>query len=74
MFDANITTARERHVDLVRDSLKHLYNSKEYNDNHQIDLAAEELRLSHVSLENILGGNVNEDLLDKIFSDFCIGK
>ena len=73
-IDANITTARERHVDLVRDSLKHLYNSKEYNDNHQIDLAAEELRLSHLSLENILGGNVTEDLLDKIFSDFCIGK
>ena len=73
-IDSNVTTARERHVNLLRDALKHLYNAKEYNDNHQIDLVAEELRLTHSSLENILGGDVNEDLLDKIFSDFCIGK
>jgi tRNA U34 5-carboxymethylaminomethyl modifying GTPase MnmE/TrmE len=44
------------------------------NNNLQLELVAEELRLAHVSLVAIMGGDVNEDLLDKIFSDFCIGK
>ena len=44
------------------------------NNNLQLELVAEELRLVHVSLVAIMGGDVNEDLLDKIFSDFCIGK
>ena len=45
-----------------------------YNDNQQLELVAEELRFAHQSLVAIVGGDINEDLLDKIFSDFCIGK
>ncbi len=69
-----LTTARQRHVDSLSEALKHLYNSIQYNDNQQLDIVAEELRLAHVCLETILGGDVSEELLDAIFSEFCIGK
>jgi tRNA modification GTPase len=40
----------------------------------QIDLAAEDLRLATRSLGEILGYVNVEELLDRIFKDFCIGK
>ena len=38
------------------------------------ELLAEELRLSHDALGEITGAVSSEDLLGKIFADFCIGK
>ena len=38
------------------------------------ELLAEELRQAQHSLGEITGTFTNEDLLDKIFSSFCIGK
>ena len=60
----------------IRDSnvAEHLYLSKKYNDNHHLELVAEELKIVHLNMVQIKGGDVNEDLLDKIFSEFCIGK
>ena len=48
--------------------------AKKYNNNQGLDIAAEELRLAHHATDEILGGQPNEELLDKVFSDFCIGK
>jgi tRNA modification GTPase len=39
-----------------------------------VELAAEELRLAHHALGEITGEFTTEDLLGKIFSEFCIGK
>ena len=39
-----------------------------------IDVAAEELRLSRASLDEFLGVKFPDDLLGDIFKDFCIGK
>lgn len=38
------------------------------------ELIAHHLRKSHEHLGKITGANISEDLLDKIFSEFCIGK
>jgi tRNA modification GTPase len=38
------------------------------------ELLAEELRQAQHALGEITGTFSNEDLLDKIFSSFCIGK
>ncbi|MEW5736225.1 MAG: tRNA uridine-5-carboxymethylaminomethyl(34) synthesis GTPase MnmE [Thermodesulfobacteriota bacterium] len=38
------------------------------------ELAAEDLRISIAGLDETLGRNVSEDVLDRIFSLFCIGK
>ena len=72
--DQTVGTARARHRVLLNNVTEHLYLSKKYNDNHQIDLVAEELRIAHQEMLKIKGGDINEDLLDKIFSEFCIGK
>ena len=39
-----------------------------------VDLAAEELRLAASELGRVTGAVDVEDVLDKLFSDFCIGK
>ena len=72
--DENIGTARQRHLDLLKKALDHLYMAKKYNDNQGLDIVAEELRRAHHIIDEILGGQVNKELLDKVFSDFCIGK
>ena len=38
------------------------------------ELLAEELRLSHQALGEITGAVSSDDLLGRIFSQFCIGK
>ena len=73
-MDETTGTARSRHLQELEDTLERLCMATKYNDNHQLELVAEELRFAHQSLIAIVGGDVNEDLLDKIFSDFCIGK
>jgi tRNA modification GTPase len=44
------------------------------NGNHSLDLFAEELRLSQDALGQITGKLLPDELLGKIFSEFCIGK
>ena len=39
-----------------------------------VDMAAEELRLAASELGRITGAIDVEDVLDVLFSDFCIGK
>jgi len=42
--------------------------------NQSLELFAEELRLAQVSLGEITGKVLADELLGKIFSSFCIGK
>ncbi len=62
---------QERYRILLKDSLKNLENfSLEKN----IELAAEDLRLAAFALGKISGKIDIENILDAIFSRFCIGK
>ena len=70
----NTITARARHLSSARTALQSLYNAQEYLDNDELELIAEELRLAHEQLSQITSGNSSEELLAKIFSEFCIGK
>ena len=72
--DETTGTARLRHREHLKSCLENLRMALDCNNSLQLELVAEELRLAHASLVAIMGGDVNEDLLDKIFSDFCIGK
>ncbi|AGF47300.1 tRNA modification GTPase [Candidatus Kinetoplastibacterium desouzaii TCC079E] len=68
--------ARERHLFSLNQSLEHLKTSLDYLSEQElrIDLIAEELRLSHKELCYITGHFTTENMLDNIFSNFCIGK
>ena len=63
---------RERHQRLLSAALAHLKRSRETLE--APELAAEDLRLAARALERITGRIGAEDVLDVIFSSFCIGK
>ena len=68
--------ARRRHLDCLDRAAKHLEKAQEFaeNGNISLDLFAEELRLAQDQLGQITGKLLPDDLLGKIFSQFCIGK
>jgi len=67
--------ARRRHLDAIDNAEQHL---KIADINlHQLkagELLAEELRLAQQALSSITGEFSSDDLLGRLFSDFCIGK
>ena len=70
-----VYSARRRHLDALYHARKAtdaaLFRLREST---MPELAAEELRLAQQSLDLITGRFDSEDLLGRIFSDFCIGK
>lgn len=70
---AELLPFRERHVHLIRQAAHHAHRAAEM-DQLGLELRAEELRLAADALGRIAGTIDVEDLLDTIFSQFCIGK
>ncbi|MBY0499146.1 MAG: tRNA uridine-5-carboxymethylaminomethyl(34) synthesis GTPase MnmE [Nitrosomonas sp.] len=70
-----IFMARQRHLEALTQASAHLQNAQEYAENeYQLELIAEELRLAQTALSAITGQFTADDLLGEIFSHFCIGK
>jgi tRNA modification GTPase len=66
-------TARQRHLQSLDEAAGHLATSLNL-DASEAELIAEELRLVHLSLGEIVGELTPDELLGEIFSNFCIGK
>ncbi|MCR3755689.1 MAG: 5-carboxymethylaminomethyluridine-tRNA synthase GTPase subunit [Sodalis sp. Psp] len=67
--------ARRRHLDALETAAFHLEQGKEkLIVNYAGELLAEELRLAQQALNEITGEFSSGDLLEQIFSRFCIGK
>jgi tRNA modification GTPase len=68
--------ARRRHLDCLERAAEHIAKSEEFaaNGNNSLELFAEELSLAQNHLGQITGKLLPDDLLGKIFSQFCIGK
>lgn len=67
--------ARRRHLDALELTAKLIASGKkQFVQNGAIELLAEELRLSQQALAEITGEFSSDDLLGRIFADFCIGK
>ena len=54
-------------LNFVIDALKNIEFKK-------FDLCAEDLKKAHTLVNSIMGKDVSDDLLETIFSKFCIGK
>jgi tRNA modification GTPase len=68
-------SARRRHLDALESAARHLAAAHELlSSGATVELAAEELRLAHQALGEITGAFSTEDMLGRIFSEFCIGK
>ena len=63
--------SRERHIKCLISAKKQLEKSKEEKT---VDLFAEDIRLAIKYMSELFGNVDIEDILDIIFSDFCIGK
>ena len=70
----NIILTRERHVQAVRNALNSLKKTLKINLNLNPELASEELRVAAKEIGSITNIIDVEDVLDDIFSNFCIGK
>ncbi len=68
-------TARSRHLHALERAAVHFATGRTaLEETRAGELLAEELRLSHQALGEITGAVSSDDLLGRIFSQFCIGK
>jgi tRNA modification GTPase len=68
-------TARRRHIDALGRAEAHFQAGRSALEEAKAgELLAEELRLAQEALGQITGSFTSDDLLGKIFSEFCIGK
>lgn len=73
--EEGLFTARRRHLDALERMQAHLETAHGHlQAGVAPELLAEELRLAQEALGEITGRVTNEDLLGRIFADFCIGK
>ena len=72
----DVLISRQRHIDCLKHAETALNKASLYafQGNRALELFAEELRLAQEHLGQITGRLLPDDLLGKIFSQFCIGK
>jgi len=71
----SLFSARTRHVDAIQRALACTYEAQQrLRERAAPELAAEDLRLAQQALSEITGAFTPDDLLGRIFSQFCIGK
>jgi tRNA modification GTPase len=73
-YNNNALITRERHRIKLNDCLKEIDKFLKKDQNKDIELAAEDLRLATRYLGSIVGKVDVEEILGSIFKDFCIGK
>ncbi|MHB1697571.1 MAG: tRNA uridine-5-carboxymethylaminomethyl(34) synthesis GTPase MnmE [bacterium] len=71
--DVGITTVRQKN--LLAKSLNLLMNAKDkFKEGQPLELISIDLRDGIGILDEVIGGVTNEDILDALFKEFCIGK
>jgi tRNA modification GTPase len=69
-----VVVTRERHRVKLNDCLAEIDNFLKKDQNKEIEMAAEDLRMATRHLGGIVGKVDVEEILESIFKDFCIGK
>ncbi|MCR5229812.1 MAG: tRNA uridine-5-carboxymethylaminomethyl(34) synthesis GTPase MnmE [Solobacterium sp.] len=63
-----------RHLDAVRRAVSHLRDAEKTLEYYTPDMAATDLQAAQAALSEITGDSADEKLLDRVFSQFCVGK
>ena len=74
LINDNVIISRERHRLNLEKCIQHLLLFLDNNSLDEFDKAAEDLRLATRYLGKVVGDVDVEEVLGKIFNDFCIGK
>jgi tRNA modification GTPase len=72
MLEATINSRHQDALNRARVAARRTIEALQAN--HTLELAAMELRIAVNAVGEIVGKTATEDLLDMIFSQFCIGK
>jgi len=67
-------SARRRHLEALNQAEQQLLRAQDSLTNGTYELLAEDLRQVQKSLDEITGKFTTDDLLQRIFSEFCVGK
>ena len=71
----SVYLVRDRHIKLFSLCLEGLNKAHEIlQNNKEMEIAAEELKVSRSCLDDLVGRKTPDDVLGDIFSNFCIGK
>jgi len=71
----SVMVSNLRHIQLIRKAQKNIAQAGESLDNKlPLEFIAQDIREALGFLDEVLGKRFSSDLLDKIFSEFCIGK
>ena len=64
-----------RHINALKDCQKALQKARQnFDDNLSLEFLSEDIKMAVHHLDAITGRNIDTDLLETIFSQFCIGK
>ncbi len=71
----DVFITRSRHKNALKKALKSMKKvKKSYKENMSYDFLTIDLKDALNSLQKITGETIDENIMDRIFSDFCIGK
>ena len=75
LHSASVLVTSARHQEALRRAAAHLHASLlSLERKLPLDFASIDLRAAYETLGEITGETASDDLLDRIFSEFCIGK
>ena len=69
-----LALTQPRHVEAIQRAVGHLTDALQTAETRTLDLAATDLQAAQAALGEITGDQADERLLDRIFSEFCVGK
>ncbi|MCL2630127.1 MAG: tRNA uridine-5-carboxymethylaminomethyl(34) synthesis GTPase MnmE [Firmicutes bacterium] len=69
-----VILTRERHIKLTEEALLNISLSLKNFNNLTADLLSSQIKTAHKLLSQITGTDASEEIVDKIFSSFCVGK
>lgn len=73
--DQSLYMVRDRHIKLFKHSIESIKKSMGcLVSNGDMEIAAEELKISRACLDDLVGAKSSDDVLGDIFDNFCIGK
>ena len=74
LTEGGIIITNARHKQCLEEALKNINNALDDLDNQTLDLISIDLKLAYSALGEITGNTTGEDIIDAIFSKFCLGK